>query len=481
MNALVTGGAGFIGSHLVERLLADGARVEVLDDLSTGSIENLDGVRADPRLRVHVDTIENAPLLSELVDRCDTVFHLAAAVGVRLIVESPVRTIETNIRGTEILLERAAVKRKKVLLASTSEVYGKGVKVPFSEDDDVVLGPTTKSRWSYACSKAVDEFLALSYAKEKKLPVVIVRLFNTVGPRQVGHYGMVVPRFVEQALAGGPLTVYGDGEQSRCFCDVSDVVEALVRLVATPAAEGRVFNVGSDREISIRGLAERVVALVNPGAAIESIPYDQAYEAGFEDLRRRVPDLARIRETIGWKPTKSLDEIIGRVETHLRGKSGTAGDVAVPEAPRAPAAAAEAAARPAAARGKTRKTLKVAAPRPWPERAAEAAGSLFDGPGSREIAARILEAIHRNGTTPRVKKCSATGDGTEARVELTLSWAASAGQYLTTLRWRFTAGRHLDVTIARDTSPDPPGDHERREVEKLFERTLYPQLRDAAG
>ncbi|MCI0341549.1 MAG: GDP-mannose 4,6-dehydratase [Planctomycetales bacterium] len=481
MNALVTGGAGFIGSHLVERLLADGARVEVLDDLSTGSIENLDGVRANPRLKVHVDSIENGPVLSELVDRCDTVFHLAAAVGVRLIVESPVRTIETNIRGTEILLERAAVKRKKVLLASTSEVYGKGVKVPFSEDDDVVLGPTTKSRWSYACSKAVDEFLALSYAKEKKLPVVIVRLFNTVGPRQVGHYGMVVPRFVEQALAGGPLTVYGDGEQSRCFCDVSDVVEALVRLVATPAAEGRVFNVGSDREISIQGLAERVVALVNPGVAIERVPYDQAYEAGFEDLRRRVPDLARIGETIGWKPTKSLDEIIGRVEAHLRGKRGAAGDVAVPAAvPPAPAPA-PATGSPTLPRGKTRKTLKVPAPRSWPERAAAAAGNLFEGPRSREIAGKILEALHRNGTTPRLKRCAASGDGTEARVELTLSWSASAGQYLTTLRWRCTAGRHVDVVVTRDTSPDPPGDHEKREMEKLFERTLYPELKDAAG
>ena len=317
MHALVTGGSGFIGSHLAEALLAAGWKVDVLDDLSTGAAANLDTVRQDPRLRVLVGSIEDAPLLAELIDRADVVYHMAAAVGVRLIVEEPVRAIETNIRGTTLVLERAAKKAKKVLLASTSEVYGKGIKVPFSEDDDVVLGPTTKSRWSYACSKAVDEFLALSYAKQKKLPVVIARLFNTVGPRQVGHYGMVLPRFVEQALAGGPLTVYGDGTQRRCFCDVADVVDALLRLTAAPAAEGRVFNVGSDEEISIRGLAERVITLVNPSAKLRLVPYDEAYEAGFEDLARRVPDLRRIRETIGWKPTTKLDRIIERVAFHL--------------------------------------------------------------------------------------------------------------------------------------------------------------------
>lgn len=318
---LVTGGAGFIGSHLVEALLARGDTVHVLDDLSTGRIANLDAVRDNPRLHVTIDTFANEPLLAELVDRADAVFHLAATVGVMLIVQNPIRTIETNIRGTELVLRHAAKKGKPVLLASTSEVYGKGARIPLSEDDDMLLGPTTKARWSYACSKAVDEFLGLSYWKEKRLPVVIARLFNTVGPRQVGQYGMVLPRFVQQALAGGPITVYGDGRQSRCFGFVGDVVPALVTLLETPRAAGQVFNVGSDEEVTIQDLAERVRAKVDPSVRIANVPYDQAYETGFEDLRRRVPDLSRIRRAIGYAPRHTLDQILDRVIADLRNQA----------------------------------------------------------------------------------------------------------------------------------------------------------------
>ncbi len=318
---LITGGAGFIGSHLAEALVACGDEVQILDDLSTGQIANLDRIRDNPRLTVTVDTFANEPLLAELIDRCDAVFHLAATVGVMLIVQDPIRTIETNIRGTELVLKHASKKKKKVLIASTSEVYGKGAKIPLSEDDDMLLGPTAKARWSYACSKAVDEFLGLAYWKEKGLPVVIARLFNTVGPRQVGQYGMVMPRFVQQALAGGPITVYGDGRQSRCFAYVGDVVPALMRLMETAEAAGQVYNVGSDQEVTIAQLAEKVRAKVNPDIPIVNIPYDKAYEEGFEDLKRRVPDLARIKRAIGYAPRHSLDEILDILIADHRAKA----------------------------------------------------------------------------------------------------------------------------------------------------------------
>lgn len=321
MHFFITGGAGFIGSHLSERLLAEGHRVTILDDLSTGAIRNVEGFQTNPRFRYVIDSVFNAPLVAELIDAADWVIHLAAAVGVKLIVESPVRTIETNIRGTEIVLHNAAKKKKPVLVASTSEVYGKSTKIPFSEDDDCVLGPSQKGRWSYAASKLVDEFLALSYWREKKLPTIVVRFFNTVGPRQTGQYGMVVPRFVSQALAGGPITVYGDGKQSRCFGYVGDVVGAVLRLVQEPKAVGLVFNIGNDQEISILELAELVRRKVNPAASIQMIPYEQAYEEGFEDMRRRIPDLTRIRTLIGYRPTLGIEEIVELVAADLRGSA----------------------------------------------------------------------------------------------------------------------------------------------------------------
>jgi UDP-glucose 4-epimerase len=327
-RALITGGAGFVGSHLAEALLQKGWEVHVIDDLSTGSIENIDHLRVPhPRHpgagRFHyvIDSIMNAPLLAELVDRCAVVFHLAAAVGVRLIVESPVHTIGTNIRGTEIVLEMAEKKKKKVVLASTSEVYGKASRVPFREDDDLVMGPTVKSRWSYACSKAIDEFLALAYWKERKLPVVIVRLFNTVGPRQTGRYGMVLPTFVNQALTGRPITVFGDGRQSRSFTYVGDVVWALVKLAECPQAVGEVFNIGNGAEISIEDLARTVKRMTDSRAEIVRIPYEQAYEAGFEDMPRRVPDISKLRRLIGYEPKVQLEEMIRRVIDSRRGQS----------------------------------------------------------------------------------------------------------------------------------------------------------------
>ena len=318
-RALVTGGAGFIGSHLVEALLERGATVEVIDDLSTGRIENLEACLPHPRFTFHGDTIMNEPLLAACVARSDVVFHLAAAVGVKLIVERPVETIQTNIHGTELVLREASRSGQKVVIASTSEVYGKNVRAPFREDDDMVLGPTTKSRWSYAASKAVDEYLALSYHREKRLEAIICRFFNTVGPRQVGTYGMVLPRFIEQALAGGPITVYGTGRQTRSFAWVGDVVGAVLGLVDEPSASGRVFNVGNPEEISILDLAERVRAAVDPRVEIVLVSYDDAYEEGFEDLARRVPDVSRIREAIGYRPTLGIDEIVPRVIEHLRG------------------------------------------------------------------------------------------------------------------------------------------------------------------
>ncbi|NLW51394.1 MAG: NAD-dependent epimerase/dehydratase family protein [Candidatus Brocadiaceae bacterium] len=309
-RALVTGGAGFIGSHLVERLLSQGTDVCVIDDLSTGAARNLDAVRRSPLLHLYLDDMCNGPLLTELVDRVDVVFHLAAAVGVQLIVEDPVRTIETNIRGTEMLLERCGRKGRKVVLASTSEVYGKGGERRFSEEDDLVFGPTTRQRWSYGCSKAIDEFLALAYAKNRRLPVVIVRFFNIVGPRQVGRYGMVVPRFVRQALSGGPITVYGDGRQVRCFTHVSDALDAVCALAVHPEAEGRIFNVGNDEAVTINELAERVRALIDPNARIVHVPYGEAYAQGFEDIRFRVPDIARLKECTGFAPRHDLDAIL---------------------------------------------------------------------------------------------------------------------------------------------------------------------------
>jgi len=311
LRFLITGGAGFIGSHLAEELLARGHRVHILDDLSTGSIDNVRHLKADPRFSYTIETCANASLVAELVDTADIVYHLAAAVGVDLVVESPVRTIETNVHCTEVVLAQASKKRKPVLIASTSEVYGKSTSFPFREDGDLVMGPSTTGRWSYACSKAIDEFLALAYWKERKLPTVVARLFNTVGPRQTGRYGMVVPKFVSAALSGRPLTVFGDGTQTRCFCHVSDVVQALVDLMQLgEQAYGEVFNIGSQEEISILGLAERVRELTGSESDIVVVPYDEAYEAGFEDMPRRYPQISKIESATGWKPTRTLDEIL---------------------------------------------------------------------------------------------------------------------------------------------------------------------------
>jgi UDP-glucose 4-epimerase len=310
MRVLITGGAGFIGSHLSEAYLGRGDEVFALDDLSTGSIDNIRHLRSHPRFHYTIESVHHAPTVAELVDQCDVVFHLAAAVGVRLIVESPVRTIETNVHGTEVVLAQANKKKKKVLIASTSEVYGLSTDVPFREDGSLVLGPTSKGRWSYACSKAIDEFLALAYWRERRLPTLIARLFNTVGPRQTGQYGMVVPTFVKQALTGRPITIHGDGTQSRCFTDVGDVVGALVGLMDHPGAVGEVFNVGSSEEVTIQSLAERVQALTGSTSEIIHIPYEKAYGEGFEDMPRRVPDISKVQALIGYQPRKTLDEIL---------------------------------------------------------------------------------------------------------------------------------------------------------------------------
>ncbi|HYN88619.1 MAG TPA: GDP-mannose 4,6-dehydratase [Ardenticatenaceae bacterium] len=313
MNTLITGGAGFIGSHLAEALLARGDTVYIVDDLSTGSIRNIDHLKSNPRFHYTIDKVENVPVIAELVDRADVVFHLAAAVGVRLVVESPVRTIETNLRGTEIVLAQANKKQRPVFFASTSEVYGKREQQPCREDDDLIIGPTTIGRWSYACSKAMDEFLALAYCRERGLPIVIGRFFNTVGPRQTGRYGMVLPNFVRQALAGHPITIYGDGKQSRCFGYVGDVVRAVIGLMETPEAVDQVFNIGNDQEITINELAERVKEVTGSHSPITHIPYEEAYAEGFEDMRRRVPDLSKIGRLLGYEPDVGIDEIIARV------------------------------------------------------------------------------------------------------------------------------------------------------------------------
>jgi UDP-glucose 4-epimerase len=320
LRYLITGGAGFIGSHLAERLLGRGDRVVLLDNLSTGSMDNIRHLKASGQMEYHLDNIENLQLLAELVDDADIIVHLAAAVGVKLIVESPVRTIETNVNGTQRILEAACKKRKLVLTASTSEVYGKNTNVPFHEDADLVLGPTTKGRWSYAASKALDEFLALSYWKEKKLPVIVVRLFNTVGPRQTGRYGMVLPNFVKQAIDNEPIQVYGNGQQSRCFCDVRDTVEGLIRLMDTDRSIGEVVNVGNTEEVTIEGLAQLVKQRTGSSSPIEFIPYDQAYEPGFEDMMRRVPCVDKLQALTGFRPQTSLNEIIDRVTTFFRQK-----------------------------------------------------------------------------------------------------------------------------------------------------------------
>jgi UDP-glucose 4-epimerase len=323
VRALITGGAGFIGSHLAEHLLARGDEVLVLDNLSTGSIENIAHLKGHPGFDYTIDSVSNGPLVAEMIDRSDVVFHLAAAVGVKLIVEQPVHTIETNVHGTEVVLKHASKKKKLVFVASTSEVYGKSTDVPFREDADLVLGATAKHRWAYACSKLIDEFLALAYWKERRLPVVIVRLFNTVGPRQTGQYGMVLPTFVRQALTGEPLTVFGDGTQSRSFTYVGDVVDALAKLAVEPRAVGEVFNIGGTDEIAIGELAERVRALTGSRSVIRFVPYDEAYEAGFEDMPRRVPDITKVRGLIGFEPRVSLDDMIRRVTEHLSLELGT--------------------------------------------------------------------------------------------------------------------------------------------------------------
>jgi len=313
LRVLITGGAGFIGSHLADAYLERGDQVFIIDDLSTGSFENIRHLKEHPRFHYTIESVHNQPVTAELVDQSDVIFHLAAAVGVKLIVESPVRTIETNVRGTESILSLANKKKKKVLVASTSEVYGLSAQVPFREDGNLVMGATTKGRWSYACSKAIDEFLALAYWREKKLPTIIVRLFNTVGPRQTGQYGMVIPTFVKQALANRPITVFGDGQQSRCFCYVGDVVGALIKLMDNEKSVGQVFNVGSNKEISIFDLARKVKELTNSQSEIVLVPYDEAYEEGFEDMPRRIPDISKANQHIGFIPNVDLEGILRKV------------------------------------------------------------------------------------------------------------------------------------------------------------------------
>ena len=328
MRVLITGGAGFIGSHLADAYLKRGDEVYAIDDLSTGRIENIRHLKDHPRFHYTIESVLNHPVTAELVDQCDVVFHLAAAVGVKLIVESPVRTIETNVRGTEVVLSIANKKKKKVLVASTSEVYGLSTDVPFREDGNLVMGATTKGRWSYACSKAIDEFLALAYWRERKLPTIVVRLFNTVGPRQTGQYGMVIPTFVKQALAGRPITVYGDGKQTRCFGYVVDVVGALIKLMDHDDAVGQVFNIGSNEEITILELAQRIKKLTASNSEIVFVPYDEAYEEGFEDMPRRVPDTTKIQNTVGFRPEMPLDGILQSViEYHSGRMSASRGSV----------------------------------------------------------------------------------------------------------------------------------------------------------
>jgi len=323
MKFLVTGGAGFIGSHLAERLLDAGHSVHILDDLSTGSIGNITSLKDSPGFSYTIDSAANVQLMAELVDEADTIYHLAAAVGVQLIVDSPVRTLETNIHLTEIVLQLASEKGKPVYFTSTSEVYGKSTDLPFAEDGDLTFGSTDKGRWAYACSKAIDEFLAIAYYRERGLPTVVFRLFNTVGPRQTGRYGMVIPRLVSQALSGRPLTVYGDGQQRRCFCHVSDTIDALFDMAEVEGAYGRVFNVGSQEETTIYALAERIINLTNSNSDIVLLPYEEAFAQGFEDMNRRIPDLTRVQEIIGWQPKRKLDEILLDVVSYTKASVGS--------------------------------------------------------------------------------------------------------------------------------------------------------------
>ena len=318
MRFLITGGAGFVGSHLAEELLERGHTVHVLDDLSTGSMANIAHLRTVQRFEYTIDSADNDRVVAEVVDSADAVYHLAAAVGVELIVESPVRTIETNVHCTEVVLSHAAKKRKPLFVASTSEVYGKSTQLPFREDGDLVMGPTTLGRWAYACSKAIDEFLAIAYWRERRLPTVVGRLFNTVGPRQTGRYGMVIPRFVRQALAEQPITVHGDGQQRRCFMHVADAVQALADLMEREDVYGEVFNIGSTEEVSIADLAERVRARTGSSAPIQMLPYEEAYGSGFEDMARRIPDVTKIKATIDWHAERSLDQILDDVIDHQR-------------------------------------------------------------------------------------------------------------------------------------------------------------------
>ena len=318
MKVFITGGAGFIGSHLADRLVKDGHKVLILDDLSTGQIANVEHLIGKPGFDYRIGSTIDVPLVAELVDRCDVTVHLAAAVGVRLIIEHPVHTIETNVHGTEVVLQCVARKQKPIVIASSSEVYGKGAKVPFGEDDDLVMGPTMHSRWAYACSKALDEWLGLAYQHEKKVPVIIARFFNTVGPRQTGRYGMVIPSLTGQALRGEPMTVFGTGDQSRCFGHVRDVVEAVLRLIATPAAYGEVFNIGNDKEVTIYRLAEMIRDAAGSRSEIVRIPYDEAYAEGFEDMQRRVPDVRKLERVTGFRPRIGLEQIIADVVADQR-------------------------------------------------------------------------------------------------------------------------------------------------------------------
>lgn len=339
MNIFITGGAGFIGSHLAERFLALKCNVTVIDDLSTGSMRNIAHLKSSPEFSYYIESVFNEPLVSELVDSCDIVYHLAAAVGVRMIVERAVHTLETNVHGTEIVLRAAAKKKKRVVLASTSEVYGKNGNVPYREDADSVLGPTTVNRWSYACSKALDEFLAMAYWRERKTPITVARFFNTVGPRQSGQYGMVVPTFVGQALCSEPITVYGSGEQSRCFGYVGDTVEAMVRMANCTAVIGEIVNVGNDEEVTINELAKRVKEATHSCSPIIHVPYAQAYGPGFEDMFRRVPALAKLEQLIGFRPRTCLDDIIRSVIEDVRERYAVAARASAALAASQPAAA----------------------------------------------------------------------------------------------------------------------------------------------
>jgi UDP-glucose 4-epimerase len=318
LKILVTGGAGFIGSHLAERLLLRGDQVTVVDDLSTGSINNIQHIEKDKNFKLHIESILNEQLMAKLIDANDMIFHLAAAVGVKLIIENPLKSLQINIRGTEIVLERANLKKKKVIITSTSEIYGKNEKVPLSEDDERILGSTNIFRWSYSSSKAVDEFFALAYYREKKLPIVIVRLFNTCGPRQTGQYGMVIPRFIKQALLGHSITIYGDGEQTRCFCHVSDILDGIIALSEKKESIGGIFNLGSTEEIKIKELAQKIIDLIGSKSSIEYIPYERAYEEGFEDMRRRVPDISKAQEFVGYSPKHTLESMLLDIIEHYK-------------------------------------------------------------------------------------------------------------------------------------------------------------------